>query len=285
MRIDLAVKSGLCRRDTGRSQGMRILPRGPLLVFNNAVRRSHHQHLRESSQVQGPTGMAPLLLPPSLQRRGNPRGPESSLTKHNASKACRSSLTRTSVPNNLVMPQLHIPDHVALQPPLSNPAAPQDVVIRSSPRFDGQEEPAVLLPTQVETPFVAASGSAGSVCSCQCLSNLQRATLSMLRQILPLWTWNEVLGECREPILVYGRLYEMAARRQIKGIRLEANKQEWIAAWTDKDRRERRKYFSIRQQGSEQAWYLAVRTRAEALNDGARVRWGTSRRRPAQSPC
>lgn len=219
--------------------------------------------------------MAPLLLRPSLQYKWNDdRDPGCSSTKLSASKARRSLVTSTSFPN-VVLPQPCLPNSIHPQPGLPGRPAVQAAII--SPMFEEQHP---IVSTEVESGLALASGS-GSVRSCQSPSNLQRETLSLLRQIIPLSTWNEIVEGCTRSRLAYERLYEMAIRRQIKGIRLEVNKQEWIAAWTDKDRRERRKYFSIRQQGREQAWYMAVKTRAEALNDGARIRWGTSRRRPA----
>lgn len=115
------------------------------------------------------------------------------------------------------------------------------------------------------------------------LSDIQRATLNNLRELISVGKWNEITEECRDSRAVYDRLHCMAICRQIKGVRLEVRKQEWIAAWTDGDRRERRKYFSIRRRGEENAWYMAVKTRVDALNGGARVRWALNRTRSSQS--
>lgn len=114
------------------------------------------------------------------------------------------------------------------------------------------------------------------------LSDIQRATLNNLRELMPVEKWDEITAGCRDSRAVYDRLHCMCACRQIKGVRLEVRKQEWIAAWTDRDRRERRKYFSIRQRGEERAWGMAVKMRADALNGGARVRWALNRTRSSQ---
>ncbi|KAL8434952.1 hypothetical protein Efla_005035 [Eimeria flavescens] len=124
-------------------------------------------------------------------------------------------------------------------------------------------------------------GPSKGASSADALSTVQLETLRPLRQLIALEQWHALMREGGGLSGVYRRLRDMAAHKQIKGVRLEGKKQEWIAAWTDNQRRERRRYFSIRQNGDEVALCMAVTTRAEALEAGARVRWATkSLRRP-----
>ena len=62
----------------------------------------------------------------------------------------------------------------------------------------------------------------------------------------------------------------------IPGVRLNAKKKQWLAAWNIKPGKEVRRYFSVTQHGYEQAWQLAVFRRWEAERAGARTRQGTS---------
>lgn len=104
------------------------------------------------------------------------------------------------------------------------------------------------------------------------LSHLQQDTLTFLRVLVPSSKLSQISAELRIPSLVYQKLYDLASHRGITGIRLEKKKQEWITAWTDSFKRERRRYFSIRRLGVAFAWYMACKTRAEAVQAGARVR-------------
>ncbi|KAL8456099.1 hypothetical protein Emag_000092 [Eimeria magna] len=154
--------------------------------------------------------------------------------------------------------------------PLSPPSA-------SHPEFQ-------MIALEAATPC-ASSGSSSSSSSTEqqqqqqqlqqeeALTAIELGTVRPLRQLIPLEQWHRLMRDSDGPSAVYKGLREMATRRQIKGVRLEAKKQEWIAAWTDPARRERRRYFSIRQNGDAYALYLAITTRADAVEAGARVRW------------
>ncbi|KAL8270272.1 hypothetical protein Esti_005831 [Eimeria stiedai] len=160
--------------------------------------------------------------------------------------------------------------------PLSPPSAPH-------PEFQ-------MVSLKTTAPCVS-SGSSSSTEQQQQLLLLQQealtaielGTVKPLRQLIPLEQWHRLLRDSDGLSAVYRGLREMATRREIKGVRLEAKKQEWIAAWTDPARRERRRYFSIRQNGDAYALYLAITTRADAVEAGARVRWSVrGSQRPEQ---
>ncbi|KAL8444889.1 hypothetical protein Emed_005983 [Eimeria media] len=154
-----------------------------------------------------------------------------------------------------------------------------------SPPSASHREFQVVAP-EATTPSTS-SGSSNSASSMEeqqqlllqqeALTAIELGTVKPLRQLIPLEQWHRLMRDSDNPSAVYKGLREMATRRQIKGVRLEAKKQEWIAAWTDPARRERRRYFSIRQNGDAYALYLAITTRADALEAGARVRWSVNR--------
>ncbi|OEH78305.1 asparagine-rich antigen [Cyclospora cayetanensis] len=165
------------------------------------------------------------------------------------------------------------PDGATISTSSSNPICPCDIASQEIADYHNiqYQVSSNIKATDALVPAVEVKAT----CLHQCLPDVQQATIARLGQLIPLGMWNSILEEYQAPRLLYSKLRDMASNRQIKGVRLEFRKKEWIAAWTDAAGRERRRYFSIRQNGEAEAFYMAVKTRADALSEGARVRWGT----------